>query len=69
MEPCAGCQGDWLWDAWEVGHHQRLLSVSMQMVWASSSRLGCALSSCTNIQVWGSTWRHATLLVCNYAIK
>ncbi|NXR09624.1 CRSPL inhibitor, partial [Semnornis frantzii] len=40
-----------------------------QMVWASSSRLGCALSTCTNIQVWGSMWRHATLLVCNYAIK
>ncbi|KFP33588.1 Peptidase inhibitor R3HDML, partial [Colius striatus] len=40
-----------------------------QMVWATSSRLGCALSSCANVRVWGSTWRHAVLLVCNYAIK
>ncbi|XP_074776405.1 peptidase inhibitor R3HDML [Athene noctua] len=40
-----------------------------QMVWASSSRLGCALGTCTNVRVWGSTWRHAVLLVCNYAIK
>ncbi|NXS54447.1 CRSPL inhibitor, partial [Brachypteracias leptosomus] len=44
-------------------------SVLAQMVWASSSRLGCALSTCANVQVWGSTWRHAILLVCNYAIK
>ncbi|KAM8996895.1 peptidase inhibitor R3HDML [Ara ararauna] len=40
-----------------------------QMVWASSSRLGCALSTCSNIRVWGSTLRHAVLLVCNYAFK
>ncbi|XP_065501918.1 peptidase inhibitor R3HDML [Caloenas nicobarica] len=40
-----------------------------QMVWATSSRLGCALGSCTNVRVWGSTWRHAVILVCNYAIK
>ncbi|XP_029816288.1 peptidase inhibitor R3HDML [Manacus vitellinus] len=40
-----------------------------QMVWATSSRLGCALGTCANVQVWGSTWRHAILLVCNYAIK
>ncbi|XP_033375024.1 peptidase inhibitor R3HDML [Parus major] len=40
-----------------------------QMVWATSSRLGCALGTCANVRVWGSTWRHAILLVCNYAIK
>ncbi|KGL85888.1 Peptidase inhibitor R3HDML, partial [Charadrius vociferus] len=51
------------------GRQQRLFSVPGQMVWASSSRLGCALSACANVQVWGSTWRHAVLLVCNYAIK
>ncbi|KAJ7413065.1 Peptidase inhibitor R3HDML [Willisornis vidua] len=39
------------------------------MVWATSSRLGCALGTCANVRVWGSTWRHTTLLVCNYAIK
>ncbi|CAO2577867.1 Peptidase inhibitor R3HDML [Lemmus lemmus] len=40
-----------------------------QMVWASSSRLGCALHTCSSIDVWGSTWQQAVYLVCNYAIK
>ncbi|XP_028307868.1 peptidase inhibitor R3HDML [Gouania willdenowi] len=40
-----------------------------QMVWASSSRLGCAVRRCSNMHVFGSTWREATILVCNYAIK
>ncbi|XP_035404338.1 peptidase inhibitor R3HDML [Cygnus olor] len=40
-----------------------------QMVWASSNRLGCAIHACSNVRVWGSTWRRAVLLVCNYAIK
>lgn len=45
------------------------LSVLAQMVWASSNRLGCAIHTCSNVRVWGSTWRRAVLLVCNYAIK
>ncbi|EOB03657.1 Peptidase inhibitor R3HDML, partial [Anas platyrhynchos] len=45
------------------------LSVLAQMVWASSNRLGCAIHACSNVRVWGSTWRRAVLLVCNYAIK
>ncbi|KAE8576425.1 hypothetical protein XENTR_v10004176 [Xenopus tropicalis] len=40
-----------------------------QMVWASSNRIGCAVNICTNINVWGSTWRQASYLVCNYSIK
>lgn len=64
-----GSRGDRLWDAWTGGRQQRLFSVPAQMVWASSSRLGCALNACANMRVWGSTWRHAVLLVCNYAIK
>ncbi|XP_028625624.1 peptidase inhibitor R3HDML [Grammomys surdaster] len=40
-----------------------------QMVWASSSRLGCAVHTCSSINVWGSTWQQAVYLVCNYAIK
>uniref|UniRef100_A0ACB8F5N6 Peptidase inhibitor r3hdml n=1 Tax=Sphaerodactylus townsendi TaxID=933632 RepID=A0ACB8F5N6_9SAUR len=40
-----------------------------QMVWASSNRIGCAVHTCTNMNVWGSTWRRAVYLVCNYAIK
>ncbi|KAJ7331993.1 hypothetical protein JRQ81_014173 [Phrynocephalus forsythii] len=40
-----------------------------QMVWASSNRVGCAIRTCTNMNVWGSTWRQVVYLVCNYAIK
>ncbi|XP_039207864.1 peptidase inhibitor R3HDML [Crotalus tigris] len=40
-----------------------------QMVWASSNRIGCAVHTCTNINVWGNIWRQAVYLVCNYAIK
>ncbi|XP_026187349.1 peptidase inhibitor R3HDML [Mastacembelus armatus] len=40
-----------------------------QMVWASTNRVGCAVRKCSNMYVFGSTWREATLLVCNYAIK
>uniref|UniRef100_A0A8C5WU48 R3H domain containing like n=1 Tax=Laticauda laticaudata TaxID=8630 RepID=A0A8C5WU48_LATLA len=40
-----------------------------QMVWASSNRIGCAVHTCTNINVWGNTWQQAVYLVCNYAIK
>lgn len=66
-EPCPDILG--LSAAWVDGHQQCLFSVLAQMVWATSSRLGCALGTCANVRVWGSTWRHATLLVCNYAIK
>ncbi|XP_029975161.1 peptidase inhibitor R3HDML [Salarias fasciatus] len=40
-----------------------------QMVWASTNRMGCAARKCSNMRVFGSTWREATLLVCNYSIK
>uniref|UniRef100_A0A3Q1JKT1 SCP domain-containing protein n=1 Tax=Anabas testudineus TaxID=64144 RepID=A0A3Q1JKT1_ANATE len=40
-----------------------------QMVWASTNRVGCAVRKCTNMYVFGSTWREATLLVCNYSVK
>ncbi|XP_071403652.1 peptidase inhibitor R3HDML [Centroberyx affinis] len=40
-----------------------------QMVWASTNRVGCAIKKCSNMYVFGSTWREATLLVCNYSIK
>ncbi|XP_049920046.1 R3H domain containing-like [Epinephelus moara] len=40
-----------------------------QMVWASTNRVGCAVRKCSNMYVFGSTWREATLLVCNYSVK
>ncbi|XP_041060956.1 R3H domain containing-like [Carcharodon carcharias] len=40
-----------------------------QMVWAASNRIGCAVHTCNNMKVWGSSWPHTTFLVCNYSIK
>ncbi|KAL2103797.1 hypothetical protein ACEWY4_000665 [Coilia grayii] len=40
-----------------------------QMVWASTNRMGCAINKCSNMYVFGSTWKQAVLLVCNYSIK
>ncbi|KAI3357802.1 hypothetical protein L3Q82_016190 [Scortum barcoo] len=40
-----------------------------QMVWASTSRMGCAVRKCSSMYVFGSTWQEATLLVCNYSIN
>ncbi|XP_048873117.1 R3H domain containing-like [Brienomyrus brachyistius] len=40
-----------------------------QMVWASTNRVGCAMNRCSNMNVFGSVWRKAVLLVCNYSIK
>ncbi|XP_067904347.1 peptidase inhibitor 15-like [Heterodontus francisci] len=40
-----------------------------QMVWAASNRIGCAVHTCNNMKVWGSSWHRTTFLVCNYAIK
>ncbi|KAM6976763.1 peptidase inhibitor R3HDML [Aplochiton taeniatus] len=40
-----------------------------QMVWANTNRMGCAIKKCSNMYVFGSTWKQAFLLVCNYSIK
>ncbi|XP_027031947.1 peptidase inhibitor 15-A [Tachysurus fulvidraco] len=40
-----------------------------QMVWATSNKVGCAIHTCHNMNVWGSVWRRATYLVCNYSGK
>ncbi|KAB0399342.1 hypothetical protein E2I00_016809, partial [Balaenoptera physalus] len=40
-----------------------------QMVWATSNRIGCAIHTCQNMNVWGAVWRSAVYLVCNYAPK
>ncbi|XP_042569750.1 peptidase inhibitor 15-like [Cyprinus carpio] len=40
-----------------------------QMVWATSNKIGCAIRRCSNMNVFGSMWKQATLLVCNYSIK
>uniref|UniRef100_A0A8C7I9K1 Cysteine-rich secretory protein LCCL domain containing 1b n=1 Tax=Oncorhynchus kisutch TaxID=8019 RepID=A0A8C7I9K1_ONCKI len=38
-----------------------------QMVWATSSHIGCAINVCYNMNVWGMIWTKAVYLVCNYS--
>ncbi|XP_051887628.1 peptidase inhibitor 15-like [Pristis pectinata] len=40
-----------------------------QMIWAASNKIGCAVHTCSNMNVWGSRWHHTIFLVCNYSIK
>ncbi|KAF4076877.1 hypothetical protein AMELA_G00220160 [Ameiurus melas] len=40
-----------------------------QMVWGTTNRVGCAVQVCHNMVVWGSVWRQATYLVCDYSPK
>ncbi|XP_075682222.1 peptidase inhibitor 15 isoform X2 [Rhinoderma darwinii] len=40
-----------------------------QMVWATTNRVGCAINTCHNMNVWGAVWRRAVFLVCNYSPK
>uniref|UniRef100_A0A671MWS8 Cysteine-rich secretory protein LCCL domain containing 1a n=1 Tax=Sinocyclocheilus anshuiensis TaxID=1608454 RepID=A0A671MWS8_9TELE len=40
-----------------------------QLVWATSSRIGCAINVCYNMNVWGQIWAKAIYLVCNYSPK
>lgn len=41
----------------------------LQLVWATSSRIGCAINLCYNMNVWGQIWAKAVYLVCNYSPK
>ncbi|KAF5926334.1 hypothetical protein HPG69_011465 [Diceros bicornis minor] len=47
----------------------RFLGQNLSMVWATSNRIGCAIHTCQNMNVWGAVWRRAVYLVCNYAPK
>uniref|UniRef100_A0A3P9MXF4 Cysteine-rich secretory protein LCCL domain containing 1b n=1 Tax=Poecilia reticulata TaxID=8081 RepID=A0A3P9MXF4_POERE len=38
-----------------------------QLVWATSNRIGCAINTCYNMNVWGMIWTKAVYLVCNYS--
>nr|XP_055037781.1 cysteine-rich secretory protein LCCL domain-containing 1 [Misgurnus anguillicaudatus] len=40
-----------------------------QLVWATSSRIGCAINVCYNMNVWGHILAKAVYLVCNYSPK
>uniref|UniRef100_A0A3B4CYK3 LCCL domain-containing protein n=1 Tax=Pygocentrus nattereri TaxID=42514 RepID=A0A3B4CYK3_PYGNA len=40
-----------------------------QLVWATSSRIGCAINVCYDMNVWGQIWAKAVYLVCNYSPK
>ncbi|XP_029547293.1 peptidase inhibitor 15-A [Salmo trutta] len=40
-----------------------------QMVWATTNKVGCAVHTCHNMNVWGNVWKRVTYLVCNYSSK
>ncbi|KAM9390769.1 peptidase inhibitor 15-A-like isoform 1-T2 [Salvelinus alpinus] len=40
-----------------------------QMVWATTNKVGCAVHTCHNMNIWGNVWKQATFLVCNYSSK
>ncbi|KAI1889062.1 hypothetical protein AGOR_G00175190 [Albula goreensis] len=40
-----------------------------QLVWATSSRIGCAINLCHNMNIWGQVFPKAVYLVCNYSPK
>ncbi|KAI4879037.1 hypothetical protein NFI96_023430, partial [Prochilodus magdalenae] len=40
-----------------------------QLVWGTSSRIGCAINVCYDMNVWGQIWAKAVYLVCNYSPK
>jgi len=41
--------------------------ICSQLVWATSSKIGCAINVCYNMNVWGMIWTKAVYLVCNYS--
>ncbi|KAK3533407.1 hypothetical protein QTP70_019486, partial [Hemibagrus guttatus] len=53
------------------GHVQRRANVSgcLQIVWATTNRVGCAVHVCPSMNVWGERWENAVYLVCNYSPK
>ncbi|CAH1270202.1 CRISPLD1 [Branchiostoma lanceolatum] len=40
-----------------------------QMVWATTTKVGCAIRLCETMQVWGEEWPKTLYLVCDYSSK
>lgn len=40
-----------------------------QIVWATTTKIGCAVNTCRRMNVWGDVWENAVYLVCNYSPK
>ncbi|KFV12619.1 Cysteine-rich secretory protein LCCL domain-containing 2 [Tauraco erythrolophus] len=40
-----------------------------QIVWATTNKIGCAVNTCKQMNVWGEIWENAVYLVCNYSPK
>ncbi|XP_016047258.1 cysteine-rich secretory protein LCCL domain-containing 2 isoform X1 [Erinaceus europaeus] len=40
-----------------------------QIVWAATTKIGCAVNTCRRMNVWGDVWENAVYLVCNYSPK
>lgn len=44
-------------------------TLSLQIVWATTNKIGCAVNVCKQMNVWGEIWENAVYLVCNYSPK
>ncbi|XP_078524377.1 cysteine-rich secretory protein LCCL domain-containing 2 [Lissotriton helveticus] len=40
-----------------------------QIVWSTTTKIGCAVNVCKQMSVWGDIWENAVYLVCNYSPK
>ncbi|XP_078606729.1 cysteine-rich secretory protein LCCL domain-containing 2-like isoform X5 [Branchiostoma floridae x Branchiostoma japonicum] len=40
-----------------------------QMVWATTTKVGCSIRLCETMQVWGEEWPKTLYLVCDYSSK
>ncbi|KAK2530123.1 Crispld2 [Columba guinea] len=46
-----------------------LTALHLQIVWATTNKIGCAVNVCKQMNVWGEIWENAVYLVCNYSPK
>ena len=46
-----------------------ITALHLQIVWATTNKIGCAVNVCKQMNVWGEIWENAVYLVCNYSPK
>lgn len=46
-----------------------ITTLLLQIVWATTNKIGCAVNVCKQMNVWGEIWENAVYLVCNYSPK
>ncbi|XP_018425858.1 PREDICTED: cysteine-rich secretory protein LCCL domain-containing 2-like [Nanorana parkeri] len=41
----------------------------LQIVWATTTKVGCAVNNCKRMNVWGEIWENAVYLVCSFYFR